>query len=235
MLYSLPARRDSPRLGHAMTQFLLIRHAHNDWVNHRLAGWTPGVHLNDQGRAEARALAERLSGYRIDALFTSPLERAQETAAYLAEPRGLTVQSLDGIGEVRYGEWTGRELKVLKDEPLWRQVQHHPSRARFPGGETLGEVQARAVAALEAVAAEYPEAVVAAVSHGDVIKAIVAHYVGAHLDMFQRLSVGTASLSIVRVTEQGPCLLMFNDTGTVPPPPEPARPADAAAAAGDAA
>ena len=200
-------------------QLLLVRHATNDWVGDRLAGWTPGVHLNDAGRAEAAVLAARLAAYPIDAVYASPLERAQETAAFLAAPHGLDVRTLDGIGEVRYGDWTGRSLKELQGDALWSGIQHHPSITRIPGGETMAEVQARAVAAIEGVRAAHPGGVVALVSHGDVVKAAVAHYVGAHLDVFQRLVVGTCSLSVLRFTRHGPRLLSFNDTGALPPPP----------------
>ncbi len=200
-----------------MTEILLIRHAHNDWVNDRLAGWTPGVHLNPQGQAEARALAERLADHRLDAVYSSPLERAQETAAHVVQSRGLEVQPLAGVGEVRYGDWTGQKLKDLRADPLWRTVQQFPSRIRFPGGESLVEVQARAVAALDGICDRHPNQAVAVVSHGDVIKAAVAHYVGAHLDMYQRLTVATASLSVLRFGDHGPRLILFNDTGTVPP------------------
>jgi probable phosphoglycerate mutase len=213
-----------------MTQLLLIRHAHNDWVNRRLAGWTPGVHLSDEGHAEASALAQRLADYRLDAVYASPLERAQQTARYLAEPRGLPVRTLEGLGEVRYGSWTGRELSALRHEPLWRTVQARPSLARFPDGESLAEMQARALAALEALRRDHPNEVVAVVSHGDVIKALVAHYTGMHLDHFQRLAVATASLTVVRISDEGARLILFNDTGHVPAPPEPA---EAEAAAGD--
>lgn len=204
-----------------MTQLLLIRHAHNDWVDHRLAGWTAAVHLNNRGRAEAGALAERLRDYRLDAVYASPLERAQETAAFLATPRSLSIVTLPGVGEVRFGEWTGRELKALRQEPLWPVVQHQPSRARFPGGESLAEAQARAVAAVEGVAESHPDGVVAVVSHGDIIKSLLAFYSGLHLDHFQRFAVGTASVSVVRITSGGPRVLLVNDTGSVPPPPEP--------------
>jgi len=207
-----------------MTQLLLIRHAQNDWVGQRLAGWTPGVHLNDAGRAEAAALADRLDGYRLDAVYASPLARAQETAALLAERRGLEVRPLYGIAEVNYGGWTGEVLETLRRDPLWPQVQFYPSATRFPDGETLGEVQARAVAALEAVRTAHPGGVVAAVSHADVIKAVVAHFVGTHLDLFQRLVVDTASVSVVRFTPFGPRLLALNETGRVPPAPEPEAP-----------
>ncbi len=203
-----------------MTQLLLIRHARNDWVGDRLAGWTPGVHLNDEGRGEAEALARRLKDYTIDAVYSSPLERATETAAFLAKPRGLEVQVLPGIGEVRFGTWAGHKLKELAKEELWARAQVYPGGTRFPEGENLAEVQARALAALAGVLAAWPDGVVAAVSHGDVIKAVVAQYVGTHLDLFQRLVVSTASLTVVRFTPHGPRLLLFNDVGTIPRPPK---------------
>jgi probable phosphoglycerate mutase len=205
-----------------MTQLLLIRHAKNDWVGDRLAGWTPAVHLNDEGRAEAAALAERLAAARIDAVYASPLDRALETAAPLAAARGLAVQPLPGVAEVQYGGWTGRSLKELAKEPLWPTVQFYASGMRFPEGESMAEVQARALAALDEVRAGHPEGVVAVVSHADVIKLVVAHYAGVHLDLFQRLVVDTASLTVLRFTPFGPRLLRFNDTGRVPPAPEPA-------------
>lgn len=202
-------------------QLLLIRHASNDWVNDRLAGWTPGVHLNDDGRAEASVLAHRLSDQRLDAVYASPLERAQETAAFVAAPHGLSVETLDGVGELRMGAWEGRALDELRDEPLWGAIQHYPSGTRIPGGETLREVQARAVAALEDLREPHADEVVAVVSHGDVIKAVVAHYAGTHLDLFQRIHVSPASLTVLRLAPEGPRLLCVNDTGSVPPPPEP--------------
>lgn len=207
-----------------MTQLLLIRHATNDWVGDRLAGWTPGVCLNARGRAEAAALAARLEGYRIDAVYASPLERTHETADYLAAPRGITIHDLADVGEVRFGSWTGQRLDALRKDPLWTRIQHAPSITRFPGGESLGEVQDRAVAAVEAIRAAHPapEAVAAIVSHADVIKAIIAHYAGVHLDLFQRFSVAPASLSVVRFTEHGPRWLTIGATDAIPPPPEPA-------------
>lgn len=203
-----------------MTQLLLIRHAHNDWVGERLAGWTPGVHLNERGRTEAAALADRLAGYPIDAVYASPLDRALETAAYLAGPRQLSVQQLAGMVEAQVGSWTGQAIKELANDPLWPGVQWYPSGTRFPDGETLGEVQARAVAALEDVRRAHPKGVVAVVSHADVIKTVIAYYAGTHVDLFQRLVIDTASLSVVHFTPQGPRLLAINDTGRIPLPPD---------------
>jgi probable phosphoglycerate mutase len=209
-------------------QLLLIRHARNDWVDGRLAGRTPGVHLNEEGRAEAAALAARLAETRLDAIYASPLERAQETARFVAGPHELDVRPLPALGEIEFADWTGQHLKTLREDEStrWHGVQHHPSGTRFPGegGETLYEAQARAVAGIEGLKATHAaHEVVAVVSHADVIKAVVAHYAGVHLDLFQRLVVSTASLSIIRFAPDRPFLLLFNDTGAVPPAPKPAE------------
>ncbi|MFQ6015694.1 MAG: MSMEG_4193 family putative phosphomutase [Anaerolineae bacterium] len=200
-----------------MTKLLLIRHALNDWVGERLPGWTPNVHLNDEGRQQAEALAQRLASLEIEAIYTSPLERAVETAEIIAAAQGLTVQGREGVGEVRFGEWTGQALEDLKKTDLWPAILTYPSGTRFPGGETVTEVQARAVAEIEAIRQAHPEGTVAVVSHGDVIKVVVAHYVGLHLDLFQRLAISPASLTILGFGEMGPRLLSLNDTSHIPP------------------
>lgn len=215
-----------------MTEILLIRHAVNDFVKTgRLAGWTPGVHLNEEGRAQAEALAQRLDQTPIHALYSSPLDRAIETAEPLARAKGLTIRVVEGIGEVRYGDWTGGELKELAKQDLWRGVQHFPSVTRFPNGETMAEMQARAVAQVETIRAAHPDEVVALVSHGDVIKAMIAHYIGLHLDLFQRIDVAPASLTWIHLGLGGPRLIVLNETGGVPRLPErkPEPPAEAPA------
>lgn len=201
-------------------QLMLIRHAKNDWVGDRLAGWTPGVHLNDEGRQQAEALGARLAHLPITAIYSSPLERAVETAQAVAAHHDLKVQILEDVGETRYGEWTGASLEELYKTELWPVVQVYPSGARFPGGENLRETQARAVAAIDALRDAHPEEsdIVAVVSHADVIKAAVAHYVGLHLDLFQRLAVSPASLSVIQFNKFGPRLVCLNDTGSVPEP-----------------
>lgn len=195
------------------THILLIRHATNPWVGKRLAGWTPGVHLDEAGVAEAKALAHHLAGVRLDALYSSPLERARETAAAVADGRGLDVRELSAIGEVHYGSWTGGDLKALGTDPLWRVVQHAPSLMRFPAGESLAETQARAVSGIEAVRLAHPGQTVAVVSHADVIKVVVAYHIGLPLDLFQRLAVDTASVSILAFGEEGARLVAFNPRG----------------------
>jgi probable phosphomutase (TIGR03848 family) len=198
------------------TTLLLVRHALNDWVGDKLAGWTSGVHLNDKGRAQAKALAGRLADRSIAAVYTSPLERAVETAQIIATPHNLEVQIREGVGEVRYGAWTGQSLKDLAKEDTWRVVQFFPSGARFPDGEGIREMQARAVAELDSIVAAHPSETVLVVSHADVIKAALAHYAGLHLDLFQRLVVSPASLSVVAFTPMGPRLVCLNDTAHVP-------------------
>jgi probable phosphomutase (TIGR03848 family) len=198
------------------TTLLLIRHARNDWVGDRLAGWTPNVHLNDKGRAQAEALAQRLADQPITAVYTSPLERAVETAQAIAALHQLDVQIREGVGEVQYGEWTGKSLKELAKEDAWRVVQFYPSGARFPGGESMHEMQARAVAEVDAIVAAHPSETVVVVSHADVIKAALAHYMGLHLDLFQRLVVSPASLNVFTFTPMGPRLVCLNDTAHNP-------------------
>lgn len=197
-----------------MTTLVLIRHATNDWVHKGLlAGWTPGVHLNQEGRAQAQALGERLAASHLDAVYSSPLERALETAQAVAAPHGLDVQIHEGIGEVQYGEWNGRSLRELVKRPLWRSVQIYPSGTRFPSGESIGEMQARVVAALDEIRSAHPQGIVAAVAHADVIKAAVAFFVGVPLDLFQRLVISPASVTVVGFGPFGPRLLRMNDNG----------------------
>jgi probable phosphomutase (TIGR03848 family) len=199
-----------------MTTVLLVRHGLTDAnTSGVLAGWTPGVHLAEKGREQATALAERLAVLPVAAIVSSPLERCQETAAAIAIGRDtLTIQTDDRLGECRYGEWEGQPLKTLAKDPLWKVVQAHPSAARFPGGEALRETQARAVEAIRAHNATLgDDATWIAVSHGDVIKAILADALGMHLDAFQRIQVDPASVSVIRYTELRPFVVRMNDRG----------------------
>jgi probable phosphomutase (TIGR03848 family) len=195
-----------------MRLLLLLRHAVTEHTGARLSGWLPGLHLSEEGRQQAKALAERLGPVPVDAIYASPLERCQETAAVVAEAKGLEVATVEDLGEVRYGDWTGRELKQLAREPLWKVVQATPSAARFPDGESLYEMQARAVLATERLRAAHPRQTVAVCSHADVIKAVVCHYLGMHLDLFQRVVVGPASLTAIAFGP-APYLVRLNDSG----------------------
>jgi probable phosphomutase (TIGR03848 family) len=204
-----------------MTQFLLIRHAVNDVMKQKkLAGRMPEVHLNDEGRAQALALAERLQHLAIKAVYTSPLERTRETAAPLAQALGLEAQIREGLVEVEYGDWTGQPLEDLAKRDEWKIVQLFPSGMRFPGGESIREMQTRIVGELEAIAADHPRDIVAVVSHADVIKAVLAHYLGVHLDLFQRIVIEPTSVSVIGLSKFGPRVVRINDDGALKIEPE---------------
>jgi probable phosphomutase (TIGR03848 family) len=195
-----------------MRLLLLLRHAVTEHTGARLSGWMPGLHLSEAGREQAVGLAERLGPVPVDAVYASPLERCQETAAVVADAKGLKVQTLEDLGEVRYGDWTGRTLKELAREPLWKVVQATPSAARFPEGESIFEMQARAVLAVERLREAHPEQTVAVCSHADVIKALACHYLGMHLDLMQRVVVSPASVTAFAFGPV-PYLVRLNDVG----------------------
>lgn len=196
-----------------MALLLLIRHGLTDATGRRLTGWTPGVHLSDRGREQSERLVERLSGVPIRALYSSPLERCLETAAPISATRGIEIDVRDDLGEVRYGDWTGRPLAQLARTKLWRAVQQVPSRVRFPGGESLLEVQERAVREAERILTAHPRGTAALFSHGDVIRLLLAHFTGVHPDLFQRLIVEPASVSAVFAGDGVPRIVKLNDTG----------------------
>jgi probable phosphomutase (TIGR03848 family) len=198
-----------------MTRLLLIRHAENDWVRSgRLAGWTPDIHLNEAGQRQAEALGERLAAAKLRAVYSSPLERAVETAqAVLKHHPDLELRIEEGLGEVHFGAWTGKRLRKLARTRLWRVVQGYPSGMRFPQGESFHEMQARVVGTLERIAGEHPQSAVAIFSHSDVIKAVVAYYAGMHLDLFQRIVISPASISIIDLHRMRPFIVRLNDTG----------------------
>jgi probable phosphoglycerate mutase len=198
-----------------MPLLLLIRHALTDATGRSLTGWTPGVHLSERGRGQARALAERLTPVPVAAMYSSPLERCLETAEPVAAQKRLSVTSADDLGEVRYGDWTGRSLAQLSRTRLWKTVQTAPSNARFPNGESLLEVQERAAREAGRIAAAHPRGVVAAFSHGDVIRLLLAHFAGVHVDMFQRLVISPASVTAIALGDGLPRILRVNDTGAV--------------------
>jgi probable phosphomutase (TIGR03848 family) len=200
-----------------MTRLLLIRHGANDAQKSGvLIGWASGVHLNQVGRDQAQALAQRLASVEVAAVYASPLERTLETAEIVAAPHGLPVVVREELGEVRIGRWTGQPLEKLRKLRLWRKVQFVPSAMRFPGGESFQEVQMRAVAELERLCTEHPKQTVAVVSHADVIKAAVAYSIGLHLDLFQRLVIAPASLTVLELGGLMPHLLCLNDISHLP-------------------
>jgi probable phosphomutase (TIGR03848 family) len=198
-----------------VTLVLLIRHALTAVTGKRLSGAQPGIHLSEEGRRQASELAERLGPLRLKALYASPLERCVETAEAIGGTRGLPVISVPDLQEVGYGRWTGRSFGQISKSPLWKRLHEQPSAVRFPEGETLGETQRRAVTAIDAIAAANPDAIVAVVTHADVIRLSVAHYSGVHLDLYQRIIVSPASVSAVLLGDRLPRLVRLNDTGTM--------------------
>jgi probable phosphomutase (TIGR03848 family) len=198
-----------------VTLVLLLRHALTDATGKRLSGRLPGLHLSDEGRKQAERLAERLRPIPLSALYASPLERCMETAAAVAEGRSLRVAEAPDLLEVSYGAWSGRSFPQLTKTKLWGRLQQAPSSIRFPGGETLDEVQVRATNFLDGLAAAHPRKVVAVCTHADVIRLALAHYAGVHLDLFQRLIVSPASLTAILLGDRIPRILRTNDTGSV--------------------
>jgi probable phosphomutase (TIGR03848 family) len=202
-----------------VTLVLLVRHGLTAGTGSVLTGRMPGIGLDDRGQGQAAAVGARLAEVPLDAIVSSPLQRCQETAAAIAAARNgnqVAVTQDDRFAEVAYGDWTGKPIKRLVKEPLWRVVQAHPSAVRFPGpdGESLPGVQERAVAAIRDWNARLgPKAVYLVCSHGDVIKSIIADSLGLHLDMFQRIQVDPCSVSVIRYTPLRPFVLRMNDTG----------------------
>lgn len=180
-----------------------------------LSGRRTGIDLSDAGRTQAEGAAERLASLPVAAVYASPLERCRQTADVVAARHGLTVAEVTGLAEADYGEWTGQKIDTLRTTELWKQIQVTPSAVRFPGGESVREMQSRAVAAVEGLVAAHPGQLIVAVSHADPIKAVVAHFTGVHLDLFQRLFVAPASCTVLRFSGGAAALVKLNDTGTM--------------------
>lgn len=203
-----------------MATLILVRHGRSTAnTAGLLAGWTPGVALDERGAAQAAALPGRLAGVSLAAAVTSPLQRCRETLQPLLDARPeLPLHTDERIGECHYGDWSGRKLAELADEPLMDVVQQHPSAAAFPGGESMRAMQARAVEAVREwnarVEADHGEdAVYVMCSHGDIIKSLVADALGMHLDLFQRIHVDPCSVTVIRYTRLRPFLVRLGDTG----------------------
>lgn len=196
------------------TLFLLVRHGQTPTTGKLLPGRAPGLHLAESGVSQAHAVAERIAELpRVDAIYASPLERARETAAPIAKALKQRVKINKGLLECDFGDWTGAELSKLMKLPEWNTVQRAPSTFRFPNGESFTEMQTRMVTTLDAIRAEHPGQVVVCVSHADPIKAAVAHAMGTHLDLFQRIVIGTCSVSAIAYSSFGPTVLTVNSTG----------------------
>ncbi len=200
------------------TLVLLVRHGQTPTTGKVLPGRAAGLHLADRGQQQAATVAERIAALQTDkrkvaAVYASPLERTQETAAPIAKALGLRVRRNQGLLEADFGQWTGAELKKLYKKPEWRTVQRNPSGFRFPGGESFTEMQTRIVSAIDRLRANHPGETIVAVSHADPIKAAVAHAMGTHLDLFQRIVVSPCSVSAVLYGVDGPVVLAVNSTG----------------------
>jgi probable phosphomutase (TIGR03848 family) len=220
-----------------VTTVLLVRHGLTASTGQLLTGWTPGVGLDERGRAQAKALGERIAAVPLAAIVTSPLDRCRQTVDEIvaARPGQAAAPVIDDqVGECKYGDWTGRPLKELEKEPLWPVIQAHPSAVRFPGlaGESMLDMQHRAVSAIREWNARLgADATYLVCSHGDVIKAIAADSLGLHLDQVQRIIADPCSLTVIRYTSLRPFLLRLNDTGggVADLLPRPAQPGAAAA------
>jgi probable phosphomutase (TIGR03848 family) len=196
------------------TLVLFVRHGQTPTTGSTLPGRAPGLHLGDAGVQQAAKAAERIAALKsVAAVYASPMERAQETAAPIAKARKLRTRTERGLNECDFGTWTGSELKALAKLPEWRTVQRYPSGFRFPDGESFAEMQLRITTAVERLSAKHRGETIVAVSHADPIKAAVASAMGTHLDLFQRIVVSPCSITAVLYTEGGPVVLAVNSTG----------------------
>ncbi len=198
----------------SLTTVLLVRHGTTGTTGKLLPGRAPGLHLADSGVRQAERAGERIAELkRVDAIYTSPLERARETAAPIGKATGVKPKVERGLLECDFGDWTGAELPKLMKLPEWRTVQKAPSTFRFPNGESFIEMQVRIVSTLDRLRAAHPGGTVVCVSHADPIKAAMAHALGTHLDLFQRIVVSTCSISVIGFGGDGPMALTLNSTG----------------------
>jgi probable phosphoglycerate mutase len=197
------------------TLLLLVRHGQTPTTGKLLPGRAPGLHLADAGREQAERVAARIAELpRVDAVYASPLERTRETAAPIGKALKQKVTTHKGLLECDFGDWTGAKLADLMKKPEWTTVQRSPSTFRFPNGESFTEMQTRMVSTLDDIRSRHPGGVVVCVSHADPIKAAVAHAMGTHLDLFQRIVIGTCSVSAVAYSAHGPVVLTVNSTGS---------------------
>ena len=211
---SSPAKKSAKASGPKPTLVLLVRHGQTPTTGKILPGRATGLHLAETGQEQARTVAARLAELKkVDAIYASPLERTRETAAPIGKALQLPIKADKGLLEADFGEWTGAELSKLMKLPEWTTVQRAPSTFRFPGGESFLEMQSRIVGALDALRARHPGGTIIAVSHADPIKAAVAHAMGTHLDLFQRIVISPCSVTAIAYHSGGPVVLTVNSTG----------------------
>lgn len=197
-----------------MTTVLLVRHGQTPTTGKVLPGRAKGLSLGDVGIAQAQRAGDRIGALnKVSAIYASPMERTQETAAPIAKATKLRIRTRAGLNECDFGKWTGRNLSDLRKLPEWQTVQKYPSGFRFPGGESFAEMQARITGTLVDLVAEHPGETIVCVSHADTIKAAVAHALGTHLDQFQRIVISPCSISAVMYSATGPTVLAVNSTG----------------------
>ena len=208
------AQRSSAPQAPKPTLVLFVRHGQTPTTGASLPGRAPNLHLAEKGVAQAEAAAVRIGALEsVAAVYASPMERTQETAAPIARARKLRVRKAAGLIECDFGKWTGKKLADLRKLPEWKTVQQYPSGFRFPGGESFSEMQSRAVDATHDLVAAHPGETIVAVSHADVIKAVVAAAAGTHLDLFQRIVISPCSITGVLYSAEGPIVLTVNSTG----------------------
>lgn len=195
-----------------MTTFFLIRHASCSGLGHQLWGRTPGVCLNETGEMQAQRLADRFRNISLKAIYSSPLERALQTASVIAKNMKLDVKKCAAANEINFGEWTGKTFDELSSDDQWRRFNSHRSLTTIPGGESFLEVQNRIVKEIQELAREHRNAGVAIVSHADVIRAAVAYFAATPIDMIERFEISPCSVSVVAVNEESATLLTVNNT-----------------------
>jgi probable phosphoglycerate mutase len=198
-----------------MTIFYLVRHG-NTGVRNKIIGRTPGIHLNQEGHAQAQKMAARFSEIPITALYSSPLDRTMDTAQHLARQINLTIQIVEEVVEIDFGDWTGMAFDDIRKDSRWEHFNSFRSGTRIPGGETMLEVQDRFVGWMEAVRRQHAGERVIVVSHGDPIRAAVLYYSGLHIDMFNRLDISLTSVNAINVDDNQARILTFNNVGELP-------------------
>lgn len=194
---------------------LLVRHAVTAATGTRLTGWLPGHHLSEEGVRQAEAVAARLATLPVKGVYSSPLERCHETATHIAGHHGCDVTTMDDLGEIRYGEWQGRTFKALYRTKGWVELMQRPADFRFPGGETIREAQTRGVRAVDSLRQRHRKDLVVVASHADMIRLLVAAYLGLGLDLYQRISIAPASVTALLLGDRIPRLLKLGDSGTL--------------------